>query len=108
MLHGSFRPGLAGGPSVLCDTMPCESSYVYRQYNESGDLLVNTTIRLDHVVNVIEDSQIVGTQSGWLSIFDVPNVQVDSHVYAFTMNSAAPAGNPNLTWDAIFEGYIIP
>lgn len=50
----------------------------------------------------------MGTASGWLSIFDVPNVQIDSHVYAFTFNSAAPAGNPNLTWDAIFEGYVFP
>ena len=104
----TWRPGLAGGPSVFCDTNPCDSAYTYRQYDEGGTALVSSTIRLDHVVNIIEDSQLVGTQSGWLSIFDVPNVQIDSHVYAFTFNSAAPAGNPNLTWDAIFEGYIIP
>jgi len=104
----TWRPGLAAGPSVFCDVNPCESAYIYRQYNEGGDIVFNGTIRLDHVVNVIEDSQLVGTQSGWLSIFDVPNVQIDSHVYAFTFNSAAPAGNPNLTWDAIFEGYIVP
>lgn len=104
----TWRPGLAGGPSIYCDSQPCASDYTYRQYDEGGNTVVASTIRLDHVVNVIEDSQIVGTQSGWLSIFDVPNVQIDSHVYAFTFNSAAPAGNPNLTWDAIFEGYIIP
>ncbi|HVG09282.1 MAG TPA: hypothetical protein VNM67_16365 [Thermoanaerobaculia bacterium] len=104
----TWRPSLAGGPSVYCDSQPCESVYTYRQYNESGDIVVNGGIRLDHAVNIIEDASIVGTQSGWLSIFDVPNIEIDSHVYAFTFNSAAPAGNPNLTWDAIFEGYIIP
>jgi hypothetical protein len=104
----TWRPGLAGGPSIFCDAQPCESVYTYRQYNEGGDAVVSSTIRLDHVVNVIEDSQLAGLQSGWISIFDVPNVQVDSHVYAFSFNSAAPAGNPNLTWDAIFEGYVLP
>jgi hypothetical protein len=104
----TWRPGLAGGPSVYCDTNPCDSDYVFRQYDETGTVVQNTTIRLDHVVNVIEDSDLVGTSAGWISIFDVPNVQIDSHVYALSFNSAAPAGNPNLTWDAIFEGYIIP
>lgn len=104
----TWRPGLESGPSVFCDSDPCASAYTYRQYDEGGTVLVNSTIRLDHVVNVIENSALVGTQSGWLSIFDVPNVQLDTHVYAFTFNSAAPSGNPNLTWDAIFEGYIIP
>lgn len=104
----TWRPGLVGGPSIFCDSQPCASDYLYRQYNEGGDILVNSTIRLDHVVNVIEDSQLVGTQAGWISVFDVPNVQIDSHAYAFSFNSAAPAGNPNLTWDALFEGYILP
>ncbi|HYG63239.1 MAG TPA: hypothetical protein VEL74_11710 [Thermoanaerobaculia bacterium] len=104
----TWRPGLVGGPSIFCDTQPCESAYVFRQYDEAGTAVQSSTIRLNHVVNVIENSQLVGTQAGWLSIFDVPNNQVDTHVYAFSFNSAAPAGNPNLTWDAIFEGYIVP
>ena len=102
----TWRPGLAGGPSIYCDSQPCESVYVFRQYDEAGAVVQNTSIRLDHVVDVIENTQIAGAQAGWLSIFDVPNVQIDSHVYAFSFNSAAPAGNPNLTWDAIFEAYI--
>lgn len=104
----AWRPGLAGGPSVFCDTQPCASDYIFRQYDQTGTVLLNTTLRLNNVVNVIENSQLVGTESGWISIFDVPNNQIDTHVYAFSFNSAAPAGNPNLTWDAIFEGYIIP
>ncbi len=106
----TWRPGAIGGPSIFCDANPatCAASYTYRQYDEGGNVVVADTIRLDHVVNLIEDSSIVGTQSGWLSIFDVPNVLIDTHAYAFTFNSAAPAGNPNLTWDAIFEGYLIP
>jgi hypothetical protein len=104
----TWRPGLVGGPSQYCDTQPCESSYLFREYDQLGNILQDTTIRLDHVVNVIENSQLVGTVAGWISIFDVPNVQTDMHVYAFSFNAANPPGNPNLTWDAIFEGYIIP
>ncbi|HVF61123.1 MAG TPA: hypothetical protein VNJ70_15055 [Thermoanaerobaculia bacterium] len=104
----TWKPGLTEGPSVFCDAAPCASAYTFRQYDEDGNAVQNTTIRLDHVVNVIENSQITGTLAGWLSIFDVPNVQIDTQVYAFSFNSAAPAGNPNLTWDAIFEGYIAP
>jgi len=105
----TWRPGAVGGPSVYCDGPdPCSPTYIFRQYDEDGTFVQDTTIRLDHVVNVIENSQIVGAQAGWLSILDVPNAQIDTQVYAFSINSAAPAGNPNLTWDAIFEGYIVP
>jgi hypothetical protein len=97
-----------GGPSIYCDSQPCDSAYVFRQYDENGVAVQNTTIRLDHVVNVIEDADLVGTSAGWISIFDVPNNLIDTQVYAFSFNSANPAGNPNLTWDAIFEGYVVP
>jgi hypothetical protein len=69
--------------------------------------VVNSTIRLDHVVNVIEDSTLVGNLAGWISIFNIPNVLIDMQVYGLSFNSANPAGNPNLTWDAIFEAYIV-
>ena len=104
----TWRPGLTGGPSTFCDSDPCESLYTFREYNQAGVALQSGTIRLDHVVNVIPNASLVGTSGGWISIFDVPNNQIDTHVYAFSFNSAAPAGNPDLTWDAIFEGYIIP
>ena len=105
----TWVPGLTGGPSTYCDipTNDCPSAYVYRQYDENGGVIQNTTIRLDHVVNVIEGSQIIGNQAGWISVLDVPNIVLDSQVYAFSFNSAFPAGNANLTWDAIFEGYIV-
>lgn len=114
-LNGSTRAvvftwvaGVEGGPSILCDNPAndCSPTYILRQYNQDGDILLNTTTRLDHVVNVIENSTLAGTESGWLSIFNIPNVLVDLQVYGFSFNSANPAGNPNLTWDAIFEAYI--
>lgn len=104
----TWRPGAVGGPSIFCDTDPCASAYIFRQYDEDGVFVQDTSIRLDHVVNLIENSQIAGAQAGWLSVLDVPNVQLDTQIYAFSFNSAAPSGNPNLTWDAIFEGYIVP
>ena len=115
-LNGSTRavvftwvPGVEGGPSPFCDNPAnsCSPTYVMRQYDQNGALLLNTTTRLDHVVNVIENSSLVGSDSGWLSIFDIPNVGVNLQVYGFSFNSANPAGNPNLTWDAIFEAYIV-
>ncbi|MEA2558575.1 MAG: hypothetical protein QOH06_79 [Acidobacteriota bacterium] len=114
-LNGSSRavaftwvPGLAGGPSVFCDVPAnsCSPNLTYRQYDEAGNFLVNGTIRLDHVVNVIEDASLVGTSAGWISIFSIPNILQEMQVYGFSFNSANPAGNPNLTWDAIFEAYI--
>jgi hypothetical protein len=102
--------GRTGGPSLYCDNPAnsCASSYTFRQYDEDGNVVQNSTLRLDHVVNVISSSQIIGSQAGWISVFDVPNVNIDTQVYAFSFNSAFPSGNPNLTWDAIFEGYIVP
>ncbi len=96
-----------GGPSELCEASPepCAVTYPYKRYDEAGNPLVDSVTRLDHVVNVIE---VIGTLSGWVSIENVPNFNNDLQVYAFAFNSANPSGNPNLTWDAIFEGYIVP
>ena len=115
-LNGSSRavvftwvPFRTGGPSIYCDNPAnsCDPTLVFRQYDETGALVLNSTIRLDHVVNVIENSTLVGTEAGWISIFNVPNVLVDLQVYGLSFNSANPAGNPDLTWDAIFEAYIV-
>lgn len=104
----TWIPGIAGGPSVWCDVPAngCESSYIFRQYDEAGTIVQNATIRLNNVVNVIENVSLQGNQSGWISIFNIPNILLDLQVYGFTFNTANPAGNPNLTWDAIFEAYI--
>ena len=69
--------------------------------------MVNGNIRLDHVVNVIENSALQGNDSGWISIFNIPNVLIDMQVFGLSFNSANPAGNPDLTWDAIFEAEIV-
>ncbi len=116
-LNGSSRAvifawtlGRPDGPSLICDDpgAGCASSYTFRQYNESGAIVQDTTLRLPNVVNVISDSRILGDQAGWISVFDVPNIAFDTQVYAFSFNSAFPSGNVGLTWDAIFEGYIVP
>lgn len=102
--------GRPEGPSMICDdpASNCPTSYVFRQYNESGAVVQDTTIRLSNVVNVISDSRLVGNQAGWISVLDVPSAFNDTQVYAFSFNSASPSGDANLTWDAIFEGYIVP
>lgn len=115
-LNGSSRgvlftwvPFRTGGPSIYCDVPAnsCSPNMVFRQYDQAGNILQNITTRLDHVVNVLEDAALVGTESGWVSVFNIPNVLLDMQVYGFSFNSAFPAGNPNLTWDAIFEAYIV-
>ncbi|MEA2558576.1 MAG: hypothetical protein QOH06_80 [Acidobacteriota bacterium] len=114
-LSGSSRgvvftwvPGQAGGPSAICDepVNACSPNLAFQQYDQAGNAVGSGTIRLDHVVNVIEDSNLQGDQSGWISIANLPNIRTDLQVYGFSMNSANPSGNPNLTWDAIFEAYI--
>ena len=104
----TWLPGVTGGPSVFCDDPgnSCSSDYTFRQYTEAGATVTDTTRRLDHVVNIIENSELSGDASGWISIFNVPNVGIDLQVYGLSFNSASPAGDPDLTWDAIFEAYI--
>lgn len=105
----TWRPGLVGGPSTFCDVPAnsCSPTMPFRQYDQDGNVVQNTTTRLDHVVNVLENSAIVGNQSGWVSVFDIPNVEIDLQVYGFSFNFANPAANPSLTWDAIFEAFIV-
>jgi hypothetical protein len=96
------REGL--GPSRLCDVLGCSAWYVLTRYDEVGNQLGDGTIRLDHVVNVLE---VDAPESGWLSIWNLPSVDHDLQVFAFSVNAASPAGNPNLTWDALFEGTLL-
>lgn len=104
----TWAPSITGGPSEYCDipANSCDSAYTFRQYNEAGTIVQTSTIRLNHVVNVIDNVSLQGNQSGWISIFNIPNILLDLQVYGFSFNTANPAGNPNLTWDAIFEAYI--
>lgn len=95
------------GPSVYCDANPveCSSNYPFKVYRPDGSLAVDTTTRLNHVVNIFD---LTLPTSGWASIWNIPEIGHDTQVYAFSLNSAKPAANPNLNWDAIFEAYIQP
>jgi len=94
-----------GGPSTLCATAGCATDYTYRRYDETGAVLADTTVTLPHVVNLFSVADEV---AGWASMWEIPSVYGDTQIYAFSFNSAAPAGDPYLTWDAIFEGFITP
>jgi hypothetical protein len=97
------------GPSLICQVNPppgtsCSSLYPYKRYDEAGNILQDTFLRLDHVVNIINVS---GTQNGWVSIWNIPSCLIDNHIYSFGFNSAKP-GSISANWDAIFESYIVP
>ena len=103
--------GRTGGPSLYCDVPAngCASAYSFRQYNEAG-----ATIQERHHSARPRGQPDTGyrrswaSEAGFISIFDVPNVNTDTQFYGFSFNSANPVANPSLTWDAIFEGYILP
>ncbi len=103
----TWYPSASGGPSVYCDAHPmvCGSTYPFKIYNPDGSLSFNTPQRLDHVVNFFD---IVGSNSGWVSIWNIPDIAVDLQIYGFALNSANPPDGLSQSWDAIFEAYIIP
>ena len=90
--------------SIYCDTtILCDSEYIYRRYDEAGNVEQDTTIRLDHMVNAIDVS---GTENGWVSIWNIANPTY-FQVYGFSFNSAS-SSSISTNWDAIFPAYIIP
>jgi len=101
----TWNPLIVAGPSVYCDTRACDSEYDYKQYDASGNLVTDTTIRLPNVVNVIDVS---GTSNGVVSI---QNIADDPHhymVYGFSMTNASPASGATANWDAVLPSYIEP
>lgn len=100
-----WDPDYSGGISQYCDTESCDSSYNYYRYDESGNRVEDTTIRLDHAVNVIEVS---GTENGFVTIHNVPSGVANWQVYAFSITNAQPASGASANWDAILESYIKP
>lgn len=103
------RYGEEAGPTDFClrnASWPgcVENGTVYRMtiYPESGSA-VASEITLPNVVNVID---LEVPYSGRVRIENIP----DYHqlFYTFAFNSAYPSDNPALTWDAIFEGYVVP
>jgi len=97
----SWLPKQIGGPTDYCGTHTCPTSYAYWQFNEAGDIIDDTSIPLDHVVNVIDVS---GTENGWVYIADVPGV---FQTFALSFNSAS-SSTISTNWDAIFESYLVP
>jgi hypothetical protein len=99
-----WDPRYLGGPSIYCDTHPCDSTYSYMQFNEAGTTLLDTMIRLDKVVNVID---VAGTSNGWVSIRLIADPEQGRQVYAFSVTKASPS-SASVNWDAILESFIIP
>ncbi|MCP4575375.1 MAG: hypothetical protein GY846_03700 [Deltaproteobacteria bacterium] len=99
----TWNTDVVGGPSLYCDTHACESDYDYKQYDPSGNLVTDTTVRLPSVVNVLSVS---GTANGLVSIQNIPDTTAQYQVYAFSITNASPSSGAN--WDAILPSYIEP
>ena len=100
----TWDPTIIGGPSIYCDTHSCDSEYDYKQYDESGNLIADTTIRLPNVVNIITVS---GSANGLVSIQGIADPDDDFSVYGFSLTNASPPSG-TLNWDAILPSYIEP
>jgi len=77
------------------------SPFTYWHFAEDGSQVANTTVNLNHMVNVINVS---GDANGTVWINDIPN---NFHTYAFSFNSAEYTADPSLTWEAMFESTVI-
>ncbi len=111
-LWNTTRPN-EGGPSWQCENLGglnCSVTYTLTRYLENGEVADSYEIRLDDVVNIIEieDPNLVGDKSGFVSIKDIPDVDRSLQVFLFSINQANHPTDPSLTWDAIFEGVVIP
>lgn len=98
----------AGGPSAICAQAGtnCPTSYSFTRFSGDGNPAETGTVQLPHVVTVLEPS---GAQtSGEFAVFGVRDPGDSLQVFAFTFNSAQPAGNPNINWDAIFVASVQP
>lgn len=73
---------------------------VHRICEDGSD--TSFALPLNSVVNVFKQDN---TCNGMFSLWDIPS---GWEVYAFSINSANPPGDPYLTWDAIFPAAIIP
>ena len=105
----AWDPNVLGGPSTYCDTHACSSTFPYLQFDEEGSTVVDDTIRLDDVVNVIPVGGITATNiNGWVSIRDIPDPETNRQVYAFSITNAKPPSGASANWDAILESFIIP
>lgn len=101
----TWDPTVIGGPSTYCDTRSCDSDYDYKQYDASGNLVTDTTVRLPNVVNVLSVS---GTTNGLVSIQGIADQPLNYHVYGFSFTNASPSSGTSANWDAILPSYIEP
>ncbi len=75
--------------------------FSYLHLDESGGVVLNTTVSLPNIVNVIDvPTDINGTV--WIM-----NLPANFNVFAFSFNAANFTGNPALTWEAMFESTIL-
>jgi len=94
-----------GGPSTICANHPslgCPVSYTYRRFAADGSEALVQQATLPHVVNVID---VGGNDAASVSFVGIPNTSGATQFFALSLNSANPGSNPNLTWDALFEGF---
>jgi len=105
----AWDPDVLGGPSTYCDTHSCDSTFPYLQFDEAGSTVIDDTIRLDEVVNVISVGGTTPTNiNGWVSIRDIPDPDTNRQVYAFSITNAKPSSGASANWDAILESFIVP
>ncbi len=99
----------AGGPSAICTDFPfllCPTSFETTFVNGGGSFVFEA-VEFQRVVNIIEvDPSIPGSGEHIIRALEDPDNSMQ--VYAFAFNSAQPAGNPNINWDAIFPSSIEP
>lgn len=99
-----------GGPSAICDANPglgCPTEYAYNSILGNGSSADSGDLELSRVVNIIE-AQGSPVGSGEFVILALEDPGSSMQVFSFAFNSAQPAGNPNINWDAIFPGSIDP
>jgi hypothetical protein len=89
------------GTTAKPSDFPAGGAFQYWHFNEAGVQIANTTVALNHIVNVIN---VPGDTNGQVWITNIPD---NFNVYAFSFNAANFSGNPDITWEAMFESTII-
>lgn len=104
----SWLPGWQdGAPTPGCERnsshLDCETDFAYVRRREDGTIAESGRLELPRVVNVIESTG--DARPGELLIEVAPS-DLPIQWYVFSFNSAQPPGQPDVHWDAIFEGSV--